>query len=250
MNTRQLSVDPTKWLIEVGRKLSPDGFQLMKALYCKSLPQRVLSDKVKTPRDLYVYTALERDDATGPSCNVQERERMPPQDSLALFIHRLRILVPQATPVNPDKRLRELKKKDFGAQDCLDCLDRCGISPPLLRVLISQESKLMEYLVRSYVNISPRQRLALKRELARLVGVNASNETMFEIYSELFQKQEQENKCRSVVALFVTSLQNASCPRVVFEQLQHDLQTVGIPHGTIPIPGVCKEVLWKWNECY
>ena len=233
-----LSVDPTKWLIEVDRKLGQDGFQLMKALYCRTLPQRTLSEKVKTPWDLFKFTALERVDAT-PSCNVQERERMPPQDSIALFIHRLRILVPQSTQVNPEKRLRELKKKDFGAQDCLDCLGQCGInSPPLLRVLISQESKLLEYLVRSYVNLSPRQRLALKRELARLVGVNASNETMFEIYSELFQTHKHENRCRNIVALFVTSLQNASCPRAVFEQLQQDLQTVGIPLGTIPIPGV------------
>lgn len=233
-----LSVDPTKWLIEVDRKLGPDGFQLMKALYCRTLPQRTLSERVKTPRDLYNYTALERNEAT-PSCNVQERECMPPQDSLALFLHRLRILVPQSTQVNPEKRLRELKKKDFGAQDCLDCLDQCGInSPPLLRVLISQESKLLEYLVRSYVNLSPRQRLALKRELARLVGVNAGNETMFEIYSELFKTQKHENRCRNIVALFVASLQNASCPRAVFEQLQQDLQTVGIPLGTIPIPGL------------
>ena len=232
-----LFLDPSKWLVEVDRKLGPDGFQLMKALYCRTLPQRTLSEKVKTPWDLYKYTALERDDAT-PSCNVQERERMPPQDSLALFIHRLRILVPQSTQVNPEKRLREIRKKDFGAQDCLDCLDQCGISPPLLRVLISQESKLLEYIVRSYVNLSPRQRLALKRELARLVGVNAGNETMFEIYSELFIKQKHENRCRNVVALFVSSLQNASCPRAVFEQLQQDVQTVGIPLGTIPIPGV------------
>ena len=229
------SVIPT-WLIGVGRRLGPEGLQLLKALYCNTLPFGILADEVKEPRHLYDHTTFKGGAASPSLAPIQEGERMPPQDSLALLIHRLSILVPESTQTNPKKRSRELK---LGAQDCLEYLQQCGITRPQLRIPITPESRLLECVVRRYVNMTQDQRKMLKTELGQGVGLNADNVTIFEIIGKIFQKQGSENKCEGVLAVFVRSLQQASSQRMVFEELQQDLDSRGIPHEAIPIPGVC-----------
>ena len=228
---RQDEIDPVqKWLVsdDLGRKLSAEGFELLKSLYRNTLPHGVLSNRVQQPRDLY---------------DLPQQQGAPPlsqQDSLALLVRRLCVLAPQQSGGSRRRRLRELRKKDLGAQDCLNGLGKYGVltRTPALTIEISQESKLLECLVRRYVNMTPNQRRALRETLGRRVDARQENFTVYEIFSDLFTGQTSQNRCQNIVDLFVTSLDEARAGRNVYIELRRELDECLIPHGPIPIPGM------------
>ena len=190
-------LDPTVvWLTSVGQQLGPEGFQLLKALYCDTLSCRKLSKDANEPRDLYELSRAGRG-AAASLTHVFESARMPPRDALALFIHRLELLVPQS------------EESDLGANNCLASLGRSDVERPTMRVVITQESKMLGCLVTRYVNMSPPERATLKLALAYQLSVHPDNVTIFEIIRDLFMQQGRENRCEKVVAAFVTCLQTA-----------------------------------------
>ena len=224
-------LDPTAvWLTGVGQQLGPEGFQLLKALYCDTLSCRKLSDDANEPRDLYELSRTEGG-AAASLTHVFESAQMPPRDALALFIHRLELLVPQP------------EENDLGANNCLASLERSDVERPTMRVVTTQESKMLECLVTRYVNMSPPERATLKLALAYQLSVHPDNVTIFEIFHRLFVHQGRKKRCKKVVAAFVTCLQTARSPRVVYVDLQQNLDDSSVPHDTMAIPGVY--VLWR-----
>ena len=176
-------MDVEEWLFQVDQNLSPEGFQLLKVLYLNTLQFRTLSDQVNQPHEL--HGALSSDwsvegeqDGGG---RVLESARMSPRDSLSLFVHRLRVLVPPA-----QTELRD--RKGLGAQECLDRLP-LGLSAPssFLTVEISQESKMLECLVKTYVILTPRpQRVALMRNLGQKTDTHADNLPTYQLFGRFF----------------------------------------------------------------
>ena len=215
-----------EWLTSVGFKLSSEGLQLMKTLYLPTLQLWKLN-RVNDPRQLHDIPL--QGDATSfwRGDRPRERDTLSPRDSLALFIHRLNILAPQSTV--EDK---------LGARDCLTSLDKCGVAVPTLNVPLSKESRVIECLVQSYVNInSTQQRLVTKRALADRVGVNVEN-TIFDIFVKMFTKEIGPSRCKNMVAEFVYSLQQARSPRETYMKLKHDLRDCDGPHELVTIPGI------------
>ena len=220
--------DQTTWLrVKVDKKLRTEGKQLLKVLYYKSSPLHSLSE-IEEPSDLYRHhaTLSTGGPSSGNPAQIQEYEKVTKQDCLALFIHRLSVLVPRHTKTDPGNRLREL-----GAQDCLNSLP---IPKPCLEASLFRESRLLECLVGAYVDMTPQQRNALKIELGRQVGVHPDNANVFEIFCQLFQ--EKYRRCESIVDTFADALRHAQPAREVFENLTRDLNRYGIPHNDILIP--------------
>lgn len=236
---QRCNMDPTvRFLIDVSGKLSPEGLQLLKTLYSDTLPLGKLA-RVDDPRVLYHLTV---DGDASPSTRdvpVNEHKKLSPQDSLALFVHRLELLVPHSKKKDEEKRARELEIKDVGARACLDSLEQHGITRPSFTLVLSEESKMLECLVSCYVNMTPqRQRWPLKREMGAKVGRHPHQATVFEIFTALFTKwDESKNRCEGVVSVFVSCLQQAQSPRQSFIYLEQRLSASNVPHDPIPIPG-------------
>ena len=226
-------MEPTiLFLIDVSRKLSPEGVHLLKTLYCGTLPLGKLA-RLEDPRHLHDLTV---DRSAPSSINEVPANEISSQDSLALFVHRLELLVPQSREPDKEKRARELRSKDVGAQACLDSLEQHGITRPTLTVAISEESKMLECLVKCYVNMAPKQRTALKRELGGQVGIHPDQATIFDIFAALFTDRERENGCESVVSLFISSMQKAHSSLQTFTDFEQHLSACNVPHGPIPRP--------------
>ena len=227
-----------QWLIEAGQKLGREEFQLLKVLYLKTLPLSVLQDEVKEPVDdaHFLYDLPhERDTPSdvaatfhGEGSDVRENTKLSPSQSLALFVHRLQILVPTSD------RLEAEDTRNMGAKVCLSSLERvCGSLPTVVEIEISQESKLIECLVKSYVNMTTDQRSELKRHMAGLVGLNIETSTIFDIFSKLFVK-----RCdlKEIITKFTSSMEVARCYRLSYIELKQDLETQKTPHHEIVIP--------------
>lgn len=204
-----------QWLTYVNDRLGPEGFSLLKVLYLRDLRRRNLDD-LEGPREL-----------------VQVSEELSWEQSLALFVHRLRVLVPPPTTV--DDRLRDTK--ELGAQRCLEDLEKRAINIPQMRVELSNESKMLECLVKSYVNLTQQERSTLKRGLLQ-ESVHESNATIFEAFARLFTKEKSHNRCQNIVATFVASMDLAKCPKQIYIELQENLNTHGLHDVPIPIPGI------------
>jgi hypothetical protein len=201
-----------KWITGLGDKLGNDGLQLLKLLHRGVISQRQLEDDVQSPKDLYDLAGqeAESDDA-----------------ALALFIHRIYLLVPLSQPTAKDPA-RILEIKDLGAKACLDYLRECDLSPPSVEVsnLVSDKSKLMECLVTAYVNMSPRKRQDFREQLADQVGVYREGFNIFELVCRLFQRGSE--RAEQVVGRFVNALNKAPVPRVIVENLRDQLVSHGI----------------------
>lgn len=209
----ELPLNLRKWLIGVGDKLNDEGQQLLKLLYYRDIQHAPLVDEVNVPKDLFEFSrshAAHSDEAT-----------------LALFIHRLSLLIPRDQPDAEDPE-KIMKVKDLGAQACVDHLSECDLSQPTIRVDVSQESKLLECLVTVYVNVSQWKRKELKQQLAEQVSVNSENFGIFELFCRLFQKAG--NRVPEILDGFVNALDSAPAPSPVVENLICQLDTYHIPH--------------------
>ena len=223
-----------KWLLEVDKKLNPEGKLLLKLLYCKTLPHRILVDGVKEPKDLYEQSLkLQLFTETGLEFAV-----LSPDDALAIFIHRLSILVP-VLGTDPTSRPRN----SLGAQECLDNLTKCGIPQPPLQVVFSQESKLLECLVKAYVNMSQRKRDKLRVQLGKQVGIHHQNQDIFQVLCEIFQMQN--GKSVEIVDEFVRALGNARAPQAIIDDLERNLGNNEIYHN--PFPGMSIYIYSYYN---
>lgn len=208
------------WLTGVGEKLTQEGQLLLKLLYFKELTHAWLADRVKEPRELFELsrgTKTRSDDAT-----------------LAVFIHRLSLLIPRHQP-DADDPDAIMKIKDLGAQDCMDYLEKCMLSPPTVQVQTSQESKLLECLVTLYVNLSQQRRRELMQQVAKQVGVRHENFNIFELFCRLFTRTS--GKSQQIVDKFVIILNNAPVPLSVLEAFASELQSFQIPHRRFS-PGI------------
>ena len=223
MAAKDPSLQRSTWLLKVGQKLSPEGKLLLKLLYYKCLPQRTLENKVREPRDLYTESMKLSPDQAGREHNILSAD-----DALAVYIHRLSILVPQPTGVDQLDAA-----KNLGAQDCLDNLRTCEVTRPPLNAVFSQESKLLECLVKSYVDMTPKQRKNLKAQLGKKVGVNPLNMDVFELFVTLFEKLNGKNE---IIDKFVCALGNAGAPKAIVADLKRNLENNEIPHN--PFPGM------------
>ena len=218
-----------QWLFEVGQNLSSKGFQLLKVLYLNTLPFRTLSDHVNQPHELHSAlsgnwsVAEQREDDE----RVVETERMSPRDSLALLVHRLRVLVP-----SPSAELRS--RKGLGAQECLERLPAASAPSSFLTVEISQESKMLECLVKTYVNLTPRQRVSFTRHLGQEMGTHADNLTTYQLLGCFFTTYK--TRIKEGVAVFAKALRHVKSPSACV-QLEENLSSYDIPHEPIQIPG-------------
>lgn len=208
-----LPLNLRKWLVGVGDKLNDEGQQLLKFLYYRDIQYASLVDEVNAPKDLFEFS----------------RSHMARSDeaTLALFIHRLSLLIPRAQPDAEDPQ-KIMKVKDLGAQACLDYLSECDLSQPSIQVDVSQESKLLECLVTVYVNVSQRKRKELKQELAEQVSVNSENFGIFELFCRFFQRGG--SRIEKILEGFVVVLNSAPAPQPVVESLICQLDTYHIPH--------------------
>ena len=219
----ELNLQRSTWLHEVGQKLSPEGKLLLKLLYYKCLPRPTLEDEVREPRDLYTESMKLSSDQAGREHNVLSAD-----DALAVFIHRLSILVPQPTGVDQLDAM-----KNLGAQGCLDNLRTYEVTQPPSNGVFSQESKLLECLVKSYVDMTPGQRNKLKAQLGKVVGVHPLNMDVFKLYVTFFEKLNDKNE---IIDKFVCALGTAPAPKAIVADLKRNLENNEIPHN--PFPGM------------
>ena len=222
-----------QWVRESGRRLGREEFQLLKALYSNTLGLWRLQYEVKEPQDhallLYQIPLEQGAPSLSGDDRVHERSRLTPRQSLALFVHRLQILVPTSD------RLEAEDTRNMGAKDCLSSMESMwGRLLTMEEIEISQESKLMECLVKSYVNITTGQRSELKRQVAGLVGLNAESSTVFDVFAELFVKRHDP---KEIVTMFTRSMTLARCYPSGYVELQENLSKSSIPHQEIHIPG-------------
>ena len=244
-------MDPVvQWLFAVDRQLGPEGFQLLKVLYLDTLrsTRRALTDKVQCPHD--IYSQLCQDWKNGGEIgreedHVIESSHMSPQHSLALLVHRLRVLVPQSALGDAERATKELRNKNLGAEECLSDLQKLGVTCSKVTFTLSQDSKALECLVKCYVNLTQLRRHELKIELARAVKIHGDNSTIFEIISELFAKQSRRNRCAGAIAMFVSSMQKAQAPKSTYVELQRNLSWAEIPHNQFTIPGRTYYKCWS-----
>jgi hypothetical protein len=225
-----------QWLIEVGRKLGREEFQLLKALYLKTLPLGTLQDDVMEPQDhagLLCDLPSERSAAPGSAAatrgRVGECDKLTSLQSLALFAHRLQILVPTSDILNEDDT------RNLGAKDAISSLQNLlGTLPTVEEIEISEESRLAECLVKSYINMKPLQRGELKRRMAEFVGLNVEMPTIFDVFAELFVKKYAP---KEIVMKFASSMRLARCYKSAYSDLKGSLVKYDIPHHEILIPG-------------
>ena len=225
-----------RWWIEVCKKLGREEFQLLKSLYLVTLPLRVLQDNVKEPQDhahLLYDLPLERDVATRSAIgDGYVREPLTPQQSLALFVHRLQLLVPVKG------RLSKEDERHLGGKVCISSLESLlGVLPSVEGVHFPTESRLMECLVKCYVNLSSAQRCKIKEKLAECLGLNVEVATIFDVFAELFIKQRSNYDPQGIVAKFTFSMQSARCGRASYEDLRDCLLQYNILHSEINLPG-------------
>ena len=213
----------------------------MKVLYLDTLRsrRRTLSDHITQPHQLHSQLCNDWNSAgeSRGEDHVLEASQMSLQHSLALFIHRLRVLVPLATHSDPERAAREIKNKSLGAELCLDRLLELGVTCPHSNFTFSQESNALECLVKCYVNLTQRQRYELKQELAGKVTMSGEDSTIFELVAQLFAKQGRSDRCAGAVGVFVSSMEQAQVPRLAYVELQHNLSSAAVPHNKINIPG-------------
>lgn len=210
---KPLPLDLQKWLMGVEEKLNDEGKQLLKLLYHEDLGYAPLVDEAKAPRDLLELSRrlMERSD----------------EAALALFLHRLSLLIPRAQP-DAENQDEIMKVKDLGAQDCIDYFQVCQLSLPSIQLNIPQESRLLECLVTVYVNLSQKRRKELKQQLADQVSVHHENFNIFELCCKLFQ--QTCNRHQEILNGLVNALNNAPPPEAVVENLLCQLNTYHIPH--------------------
>ena len=213
-----------KWLLGVDEKLSKhDGLQLLKILYYKDDIFEGELDAARKPTDIYTLSKRCQNDDV--------------RQAIALLIHRLTLLVPRSPPTEPEDSDAYLdpdklyQAKDLGAKACLDYLEdrKCQVVRPAVQVndLISPESRLLECLVTAYVNVSPRKRKALRRELANRVGVHPTQFDLFNLICKLLRKGDDD--AENIGGEFVNALNNVEVPEPVYEHLRQQLNCHSIP---------------------
>lgn len=219
-----------KWLLGVNNKLSKhDGLQLLKILYYKDGITEGDLDAARRPTDIYTL-----------SKNCQKGDV---QQTVALLIHRLALLVPRSPPtdredgggyLNPD---RLFQAKNLGAQACLDYLENkaCQVVRPDIQVsdLIPPEGRLLECLVTTFVNVSPRKRKALRHQLANAVSVHPTQFDLFNLVGKFLRKGNGEDigDMEIIVSKFVSALNAIEVPKPVYDHLSQQLRSHSIPHA-------------------
>ena len=250
-------MDPVvQWLLEVDRQLAPEGFQLLKALYLDTLrsKRRALSDGVQSPHELHSLLCddwnggdNEQTTAAPDGNHVQESSRMSPEYSLALFIHRLSVLlVPSSAQPDAQRAAREFKNKSLGAEECLASRDRLGITCPPVTFAFSQDSNALECLVKCYVSLTQQRRYELKLELARKAKMHGDNASIFDILAELFARQGHREGCSKAIAGFASSMEQAKAPISSYVELEQNLTQSSVPHEKIIIPGIINSSCLLW----
>ena len=225
------------WLLVVSRKLSRDEFHLLKALYLKTLGLRTLQDRVREPQDhvrlLYdLPQELSSSSVALPDDHVSECGRLTQRQSFALFVHRIQILVPTTDQSS------ESDTRSSGAKDCIASLERSlGALPSAEGIETAPESKLVECLVKRFVNMDSLQQGEMKKRLASCVGLNLDTANLFDLFSELIVKRNNFDSER-IVGQFVDLMPLVRCSRIVYRELEEDLLTNTVPHDPIPIPGI------------
>ena len=224
--SRNLSQKERRWLVGVKDKLSRhDGLQLLKILYSEdgeNLESEL--DREQSVFDVYKL-----------SKNRQNRNHSA---TVALLCYRLGVLVPR--PVHADDAegaldpAKLLRAKDLGAQDCLDYLGNCGLMKPA-DPSVPPGARFSECFVTAYVNLSPRKRRDFKETLSERVGVYREEQLdLFNLFCRLSRSIDE-----SVADRFMIALNNAEVPSPIFDQLQQQLDSHGIPYCPIS-EGMCR----------
>ena len=216
-----LSKNGKKWIVGVRDKLSRrDGFQLLKILYHKD--NEIQEGELDRAGNVYqVYT-------------LSKNSTKDDGGAVALLYYRLTLLVPHSvappdgqSALDPDKLLTA---KDLGAQDCLDYYEKCGLSRPG-EPSVSPEARLPECFVMAYVTLSPPRRQHFKEQLSIAVGVYREKQLdLFNLFCRL-----SHGSSETTVDTFISALNNAEVPPMIFEQLQHQLDSHCIQHNPIDI---------------
>ena len=216
-----------KCLFEVGRRLGWEEFLLLKTLYIETLCLRILSC-VNTLQEVYQHSIENRIGVTRRDGLIKENMRLSRQELLALLAYRLQILIPTS------EVLTKKDTRNMGAKDAISSLQNLlGTLPTVEEIEISKESRLVECLVKCYVNMTSKQRNVLKQCFAACLGLNADTATIFEMFADQFMRPPEE-----VVMMFTSSMRQAQCHRSAYIELQENLQKHSIPHEEIHIPGV------------
>ena len=213
----------------MGRRLGWEEFLLLKTLYIKTLCLRILFD-VNTPQEVYQHSLENEIGATRRDGLIKENMRLSRQELLALLAYRLQILIPTS------EVLTKKDTRNMGAKDAISSLqDLLGALPTVEEIEISKESRLVECLVKCYVNMTSKQRNVLKQCFAACLGLNADTATIFEMFADQFMRPTPPEE---VVMMFTSSMRQAQCHRSAYIELQENLQKHSIPHQEIHIPGV------------
>ena len=217
------------WVRGVRDKLSnSDGLQLLKILYYKDegICERDL-DGAKSPIDLYTLS----------------KNILGENDALDLLIHRVRLLVPQDGGGGGSSldQNRLLQAKDLGARSCLDYLTTCRIAEDrenvLVDALLSPGAKLLECLVATYVNLSPRKRGEFGIQLTSTIGFFRGNYDLFNVFVR-FLLIEHEDKER-VIDHFLNILNSIKVPQFIAEFLRNQLATHSIQYPPLSAGEAC-----------
>ena len=237
-----------KWLVELGRTLTREEFDLLKALYLKTLGLRALQDFVKEPRDhvrLLFDLPQEKEQrvsAGGDPRNfgatlghVSECDKLTPSQSLALLVHRLQILV----PTSPAELRGKDTRKSHGIKGALASLEtQLSCLPTAEGIEIHKESNLIECVIRCYVNLTRVQQQELMQSIAGCVGLTVDTATLFEVLAEFIVKRNRFD-AEKIVGEFVNVMPMARCNKTTYQEFEAELLQANLPHHPIPIPGGC-----------
>lgn len=219
-----------------------EEFSLLKSLYLYTIPERVLEDYVTDAFQLYELptTAAGTNEETrigaGATAAAFLSENMTKksgvltsEQSLALFVHRLGVLVPSES----NTRLTEHDVRYMGAKKCLEDLKKGADQQPLVDVesVISSESRLIESLVHCYVNLTSDERNAVKERLAKQAELNPERASLFDLFVRF-----KEQKSNQVVKVFVSCMTDARCYRAPFFILEDKLRAHNVYDGEIVKP--------------
>ena len=211
----------------MGRRLGWEEFLLLKTLYIETLCLRILSG-VNTLQEVYRHSIENEIGATRRDGLIKENMGLSRQELLALLAYRLQILIPTSEVLTKEDT------RNMGAKDGISNLqDLLGTLPTVEEIEISKGSRLVECLVKCYVNMTSKQRNELKQCFATCLGLNAETATVFKMFVDQFMRPPEE-----VVMMFTSSMRQAQCHRSAYIELQENLQKHSIPHEEIHIPGV------------
>ena len=166
---------------------------------------------MNTPQEVYQHSLENEIGATRRDGLIKENMRLFRQELLALLAYRLQILIPTS------EVLTKKDTRNMGAKDAISSLqDLLGALPTVEEIEISKESRLVECLVKCYVNMTSKQRNFFCC-FATCLGLNAETATVFEMFVDQFMRPPEE-----VVMMFTSSMRQAQCHRSAYIALQEN----------------------------